>query len=57
VGHPFRYKQLTEKRSLQLLRKMTDETMYVVSGMLPEEFRGEYSDMSQATEETIEFIG
>ncbi len=57
VGHPFRYKHLTEKRSLQLLRKMTDETMYVVSGMLPEELRGEYSDMSQATEETIEFIG
>lgn len=57
IGVPFRFKPLTEKRSMQLLRKMTDEAMYVVSGMLPEELRGEYADLSKATEETIEFVG
>jgi 1-acyl-sn-glycerol-3-phosphate acyltransferase len=55
-GKPFRYKQLAEKRSLQLLRKMTDEAMYLLSRMLPEDFRGDYSDTSKATEETIEFL-
>lgn len=57
IGKPFHYRQLREKRSLQLLRKMTDEAMYVVSGMLPQELRGEYSDLSRATADTIEFIG
>jgi 1-acyl-sn-glycerol-3-phosphate acyltransferase len=56
IGAPFRFKQLNEKRSLQLLRKMTDEAMYVISRMLPEELRGEYSDLSKATTETIELI-
>jgi 1-acyl-sn-glycerol-3-phosphate acyltransferase len=56
IGVPFRFKSLKEKRSLPLLRKMTDEAMYVLSSMLPEELRGEYSDLSLATTDTIEFI-
>lgn len=56
-GQPFRYRKLAEKRSLPLLRKMTDEAMYRISKMLPEELRGAYSDLSQATEKTIEFLG
>lgn len=57
VGKPFQFKELKEKRTPGVLRKMTDEAMYVVSAMLPESLRGEYSDLSQATEETIEFVG
>ena len=54
VGRPFRYKQT--KASRDRLRTMTDEAMYVLAGMLPEERRGEYSDLSQATTETIEML-
>jgi 1-acyl-sn-glycerol-3-phosphate acyltransferase len=56
IGKPFTFRALKEKRTLGVLRKMTDEAMYVVSAMLPERLRGEYSDLSQATMETIEFV-
>jgi hypothetical protein len=35
---------------------MTDEAMYVLAGMLPEERRGVYSDLSRATTDTIEML-
>ena len=54
VGRPFRYRQL--KSSRDRLRTMTDEAMYVLAGMLPEERRGEYSDLRHATTETIEML-
>lgn len=54
-GKPFRYKpEYSEHRGD--LRKMTDEAMYVLASMLPEEMRGSYSDFSSATQETIEFL-
>ena len=35
---------------------MTDEAMYVLSGMLPPEQRGVYADLSQASRKTIEWV-
>jgi hypothetical protein len=36
---------------------MTDEAMYRIAQMLPSEWRGVYSDLSQATTEHLEFVG
>jgi 1-acyl-sn-glycerol-3-phosphate acyltransferase len=55
-GAPFCYKPLYDKADRDYLRKMTDEAMYVLSGMLPESQRGVYADLSQATQETIEWL-
>jgi len=54
VGRPFRYRDLKGRRDHDRLRMMTDEAMYILAGMLPEERRGVYSDLTQATTDTIE---
>ena len=56
VGRPFRYKEMKGRWDRDRLRTMTDEAMYVLAGMLPEERRGVYSDLSRATTDTIEVI-
>lgn len=56
VGRPFRYKELKGRRDHDRLRRMTDEAMYVLAGMLPEERRGVYSDLNRATTDTIEML-
>ena len=56
LGQPFRYKELEVRRNRDRLRTMTDEAMYVLAGMLPEERRGVYSDLSRATTDTIEML-
>ncbi|MEE9217372.1 MAG: lysophospholipid acyltransferase family protein [Anaerolineales bacterium] len=56
VGRPFRYRGVQGRRDRDRLRKMTDEAMYVLAGMLPERRRGVYSDLSQATTDTIEML-
>ena len=56
VGHPFRYRPGIRSSSHDLLRKMTDEAMYVLAAMLSPELRGIYSDLENATQETIEFL-
>jgi 1-acyl-sn-glycerol-3-phosphate acyltransferase len=55
-GAPFRFRPTRGRLDRDLLRKMTDEAMYVLAGLLPEERRGHYADLSQATIDTIEFI-
>jgi len=55
-GKPFRYKSDINRPGRDLLRKMTDEAMYVLAGMLPENRRGVYSDLSRATEDTLEWL-
>lgn len=52
-GRPFRYKPEYLRAGREHLRKMTDEAMYILAAMLPEERRGYYSDLSKATEDTI----
>ncbi len=55
-GRPFRFRPEIRRPDRNLMRKMTDEAMYVLSAMLPEELRGVYADLSKATQDTIEWI-
>lgn len=55
-GRPFRFHPTLKRANREQLRKMTDEAMYILAQMLPEHRRGVYSDLSQATQETIEYL-
>jgi cytidylate kinase len=55
-GKPFRFRPIAGRVDRDTLRKMTDEAMYVLAGMLPEERRGFYADLSKATTDTLEFL-
>ncbi len=55
-GRPFRFRQDFRRARGTQLRKMADEAMYVLASMLLPHRRGVYSDMSQATQETIEWV-
>ena len=55
-GKPFRYRAEYCKAGREQLRLMTDEAMYVLSGMLPPEQRGVYADLTQASQRTIEWV-
>jgi 1-acyl-sn-glycerol-3-phosphate acyltransferase len=55
-GAPFRFKTGDQRAGRQMLRLMTDEAMYILAGMLPEFRRGYYSDLSLATQTTIEWV-
>jgi hypothetical protein len=55
-GRPFRYHTNLRRAKADTLRKMTDEAMYVIASMLPEERRGFYSDLSEATQDTFDWV-
>jgi 1-acyl-sn-glycerol-3-phosphate acyltransferase len=54
-GRPFRYRAEYQRADRDQLRWMTDEAMYILSAMLPPQQRGVYSDLSKATQETIDY--
>jgi 1-acyl-sn-glycerol-3-phosphate acyltransferase len=53
-GKPFNFYPDLTRAGGQQLRQMTDEAMYILAEMLPEERRGVYSNLSSATSETIQ---
>ena len=53
VGRPFRFRETPDRVGLEHLRKMTDEAMYILAELLPEDLRGVYSDLGKATQDTI----
>lgn len=55
-GKPFCYRAEYRHAGREHLRQMTDEAMYVLAAMLPPGRRGVYADLSQATQETIEYF-
>jgi hypothetical protein len=55
-GRPFLFHPELKHASRENLRLMTDEAMYLLAKLLPEYRRGYYSDLSQATQETIEYL-
>lgn len=55
-GPPFRFRPVETKLNRDRLRKMTDEAMFRIAILLPEERRGVYGDPGQATTETIELL-
>jgi len=52
-GRPMHYLPELKLADRGMLRKMTDEALYALAGMLPPERRGFYSDLSQATQDTF----
>ena len=56
LGRAFRFRTGDGRFELDELRLMTDEAMYVLADLLPEDLRGVYSDLSRATTQTIEFV-
>ncbi len=55
VGEQFRLNIKGIALSRDVRQKVTDEIMYQLAALLPENYRGVYSDLSQATEEYITF--
>jgi len=53
-GQPVRFRPEYRHADREQLRLMTDEVMYILSSMLPEKQRGVYSDLSKATQQTLE---
>lgn len=57
IGRAFRFRPAPGgKADRQWLRKMTDEAMYVMASLLPENRRGAYSDLGRATSDTFDFV-
>ena len=55
-GRPFCYRPEYKRAKREQLRKMTDEAMYILAAMLPEKRRGEYADLSLATQDTLRWL-
>jgi 1-acyl-sn-glycerol-3-phosphate acyltransferase len=56
VGHPFTLNKCGEKVTSEVRQKMVDEIMYQLAALLPPDYRGEYADLSKATEKYLRFI-
>jgi 1-acyl-sn-glycerol-3-phosphate acyltransferase len=54
LGKAVRFKPVAGRLPRERLRLMTDEVLYQLAAMLPEDRRGYYADLSRATAETIE---
>ena len=55
VGGPFRLKNVKGVLPKDVREKITEEIMYQMAALLPEEYRGLYSDMSKATKDYLSF--
>jgi 1-acyl-sn-glycerol-3-phosphate acyltransferase len=56
IGKAFRYRPDLSRARNKTLRQMMDEAMYVLASLLPEHRRGVYSDLTKATQNTIEWL-
>jgi 1-acyl-sn-glycerol-3-phosphate acyltransferase len=55
VGKPFRLEGGGETASRETRARMVDEIMYQLAGILPEAYRGSYSDLNKRTEQYLKF--
>jgi 1-acyl-sn-glycerol-3-phosphate acyltransferase len=55
VGQPFRIKATMRDLDREHRQIITDELMYRIAMLLPEKYRGYYSDLSKATTNYLEF--
>jgi 1-acyl-sn-glycerol-3-phosphate acyltransferase len=55
VGRPFTLDPGSQRVTKQIRQQMADEIMFQIARLLPEDYRGYYSDLSQATEEYLKF--
>lgn len=56
VGNPFHIDFGDVKVTSEKRQAIADEIMYQMAALLPEKYRGEYSDMSAASEKYLRFI-
>ncbi len=56
IGKPFRLKAGDVRLTPEIRQQMLDEIMYQIAALMPEKYHGEYSDMSKATTQYLEFI-
>lgn len=56
IGKPFKYHPNLQRARKDKLRLMTNEAMYILASLLPEDLRGVYSNLTMATQETIEWL-
>lgn len=55
-GKPFVYREEYKRAGREELKKLSDEAMYHLAAMLPEDRRGVYGDISDATTDTFELL-
>jgi 1-acyl-sn-glycerol-3-phosphate acyltransferase len=55
-GRPFVYREEYKRAGREELKILSDEAMYYLAAMLPEERRGYYSDLTKATQVTFDVI-
>jgi 1-acyl-sn-glycerol-3-phosphate acyltransferase len=55
-GRPYRFRQFAAPPTREQLNQMTQEAMYTLAALLPEYRRGVYADLSQATQELLEYL-
>jgi 1-acyl-sn-glycerol-3-phosphate acyltransferase len=56
VGRPFTLDPGNQRVTKEIRQQMADEIMFQIARLLPEAYRGYYSDLSQATETYLKFI-
>jgi 1-acyl-sn-glycerol-3-phosphate acyltransferase len=56
VGRPFTLDTGGQKVSRPMRQAITDEIMYQIAALLPEEYRGEYAELDAATEKYLKFL-
>lgn len=55
AGQPFRLDSGGKRVRGEMRQEMADEIMYQLATLLPEKYRGAYADLSQATQEYLNF--
>ena len=55
-GRPFRFRLGSTHPTREEMQRMTDEMMYMIASLLPPHRRGVYSDLSKATQDTIQWL-
>ncbi len=55
-GRPFVYREEYKRAGREQLKILSDEAMYYLAAMLPEERRGYYSDLTRATQNTFDVV-
>ena len=56
VGTPFKLNIEGIKVTGEVRQQIVDEMMYALAKLMPEEYRGEYGDMSKSTEKYLEIL-
>jgi 1-acyl-sn-glycerol-3-phosphate acyltransferase len=56
VGRPFTLDTGEQKVTRSIRQVITDEIMYQIAALLPDDYRGEYADLSTATQNYLRFL-